>query len=226
MRDKTMLMLVDSELVILDGKCRSEIQIEVDKAKKRLESVATFDGVPEKFHKILSLLVQEAERNGKLRYASMSIHGCDVCGAYGGYVKRKRASRYHNKGEPDYSKPIYLYGFEYSDSAVHVRGVPVVGCCSECDKELRQYTPKILVGIQAEIPEALTGIPPRWKKFDNRHCAKCGWTGHEGQMLLLPALMGGKYHGECPQCHAQNLPFGDHNVKIADGFQIVPVMQM
>ena len=80
-----------------------------------------------------------------------------------------------------------------------------LGCCHTCWTKLKPVVGIALADVHAELPEELTGVPPRHKCFRRQKCTRCGWEGHEGQMRKLPTLTGdGAYYGGCPNCPAQN----------------------
>lgn len=106
-------------------------------------------------------------------------------------------------------KPPTLHGVSLVDRVVRVPGNVELGCCSACCTKLRSHVATALADVRAELPEQLTGVPPRYKCFCLRKCTQCSWERHEGQMRKLRALMGGgTYYGGCPSCPAENGLFG------------------
>lgn len=220
--ETTTVYLTDQELALLDGHCNEGVQTEVDKAKARLKTAELLGNVPDNLIPFVSRIIEEARATGRLILSRRSLHYCNVCGKSAGYAKYKRTGRYHRKGEPNYDKPLSLWGVELADRFVRIGGRATLGCCGSCWNKVKPFLADALRDIRAEIPEAITGYPPRWVRYDNRKCSKCGWEGHEGEMGRLPVMMGrGTYPGECPQCHAQNLPMGHTIIKVQDGFQVV-----
>lgn len=215
-----MVSLTADEIVLLDGQVRPDVQAKVDEAKeaKALEDFAD-DAAQARF---IADALREARTNGRLILRWVSLHYCDYSGKSAGYGTHRRGGKYHRKGETDYGKPLTMAGVELADRFIHIQGRAALGCCREFwDKVLPKLAAK-LADVKAEIPEGITGHPPRWKRFGLCRCEKCGWSGHEGQLLKLPALFGGHYAGECPSCHAKNLPLCPSVVKTVDGFELVP----
>lgn len=214
--------LLDTELVLLDGRCRPEIQARVDRAKARLASVAANPELPEPVAKFLADAKNEALTNGKLIFRHIHLSSCSVCKQRAGYAKYTRYSRHHKKGADNYDRPLTFGGFELAERFVTTRGYATLGCCEECWKQIQPALADSLAGVEAEIPEKITGAAPSFVRYQNRHCTKCGWTGHEGEMRKLPTLMrDGYFPGGCPKCQAQSGLFS-REVETADGFTVVP----
>jgi hypothetical protein len=211
-------------LVLLDGKTRPEIQKEVDCAKEAKALEAFVDNAAEA--RFISEAVKEAKANGILGFRWIQLHYCVYTGKSAGYATHCRSGKFHRKGETDYSKPLYLSGVDLANRFVTIKGYATLGCCREFWDSVRPKLAARLEDVMAEIAEEITGHPPRWRRFDNYKCTACGWNGHEGQMLKLPAVMGGFYPGECPSCGAKNLPLGRSVVELVAGeFSLVPVKQ-
>ena len=85
--------LLDTELVVLDGQCRPEIQSRVDAAKARLASVAANPDLPEPVAKFLADVKNEALTNAKLVFLHIRLRLCSVCGKRAGYAKYTRSGR-------------------------------------------------------------------------------------------------------------------------------------
>jgi hypothetical protein len=214
--------LTDEELVLLDGQCSEKVQRDVDGAKARLSVASQIDSdIPPEHRTFISRVVEEAENSGCLTFERWSLHKCDVCGRRAGYASYKRNSRYHRKGDPDYSKPLTFPGFEFAKRFVVSRGYATVGCCQECFNDLRPHLVRALENVKAELPERLMGYPSKWRRWDNMKCKSCGWQGHKGEMGELPAMFEGYYRGQCPECGAKNNAFGPMQIKTVDGFTLV-----
>lgn len=213
--------LTDKELVLLDGQCSEKVQSEVNLAKDRLEAASRLPDLSEAEAAFISDAVNEAKTNGVLVKRWTKVRHCKLCNSSAGYAKYTRSSRYHRKGQTDHSKPLYLSGVELADRFVVMTGYPTLGCCNNCYSKLQPILKDQLSGVQAKLPEELRG-ETTYDKKDNMECTKCGWTGHEGEMGMLQAIMGGEYPGQCPKCDAQNLPFGRNYIEIRKGFTIVP----
>lgn len=219
--ETTSVFLTDEQLLRLDGIDDQKIQQKIDRAKFRLAQNDKLFGIPEKFHDITRRIIEEAVRSGKLVCYPNSIRHCPVCEKSAGYATYSRSSRYHRKGATNYSKPLKLSGVELAERFISIDGSADVGMCRECWDELQPLITPLIVDIEAEIPEKITGVPPKYKAYDNRKCKQCGWEGHEGQMLPLPAMMGGYYPGQCPECGAKSLPFGPTMFEFMKGRTVV-----
>lgn len=216
--------LSDAELLLLDGRCSEKAQAEVDAAKRRAALSASLGpAVFDADARLVQEIVDEAVKNGQLAFYHKSCDHCSTCGKSAGYAKHKRSGRYHRKGQDNYKKPLSLPGIELADRFITIKGHITVGCCRECWDRVKPLVVAAIADVRAEIPEAITGQPPRFKKYDRRKCGKCGWEGHDGQLGMLPALMGGQYPGKCPGCGAENLPFGRIVIESVPGFDVVPV---
>ena len=80
--------------------------------------------------------------------------------------------------------------------------------CTECFARIKSSLLLWLEDEAIEIPEWITGHAPKWKRYQNMECTKCGWKGHEGLMERKPTIMGGgTYPGGCPKCEAVNVLF-------------------
>ncbi len=113
-----------------------------------------------------------------------------------------------------------------SDSGVSLINTFNLGCCNECWSVVKEPLLKELSAFPVELPEHLTGFPPRFKKYDNRKCSKCGWIGSERLMGRKRTMIGdGWYPASCPECKAENAFFGPTIIGSADGFELFPVEQ-
>lgn len=200
----TELKLTDDEILCLDGRCREEIQTQVESARDRLASVRDHPDLPPALASFLATVVAEAKSDGVLVYRYKSIRRCGLCNAGGGYAMRTRATRTHAKGTPDYDRPLHIHGYELADRFVSMPGHVSLGACTECIERVKPALLEVLRDVPCEVPEKLSGEPPRWKKWGLRTCRRCQWSGHQGEMGLLPTLMdGGSYRGKCPGCAAE-----------------------
>lgn len=218
---KEFLYLEDQEILLLDGKCREEIQKKVDDVKRVVEARSKVTGLNQEQAELVANAVLEAEKSGKLIYHHRSLRSCDVCKKSGGYATYTRNSRYHRKGEKNHDRPLSFSGIELADRTIRMEGRAAVGCCNSCFNAVKPALLEALASVRAEMPEQLTGKPPKWKRHDKRKCKECGWEGHEGEMGLLPAMMQGSYPGKCPKCEAKSLPFGPRVFEFVDGFELV-----
>lgn len=196
--------LTAAELSLLDGRVRSEVQAEVDLAKATLR-LADVSGLTEGQRKVVAEAVAEATKNGQLVYRQRSIVFCQMCSKSAGYAVYKSG---RNKGRENRDKPRHMLGYELVHRFVSMQGYANVGGCAECMEAALPILCAELAGVCAELPEQLRGDRPPSKRYEGAKCTQCGWEGHVGEMRLLPAIMGGTYHGGCPKCPANNNPLG------------------
>lgn len=212
--------LTDEELVLLDGKCSSEVQESVNSAKSRFASIASMPDVNPELAKWIADSVEYAKKKGRIRFCFTDLRSCPICKTHSGYYVHARTTRNHRKGEVDTGRPKYRQGVDLSDDFVIIKGYPSVGCCMDCWVTAKTLLAKALDGTFLEIPEGISGVTPVYKRENRRKCKTCGWEGHEGEMGKLPALMEGYYPGQCPKCGAKETIFTtqfDH----LPGFSIV-----
>lgn len=218
------IVMTDEELVLLDGKVEGELKEEVDAAKARLASVEAHPALEPNLAKFVADVVRIAQKEQKLVYQFKGLRYCPVCGKTGGYAKYKRSGRYHRKGQPNYSKPLTFGGVELIERYVVVAGHASFGCCRECMDKVLWDLKESLQNVEAELPiELEMHGEPRYKRYRNSECEACGWKGHKGQLLLVPALMSGKYPGKCPECGHVDKPLSVVASKIKDreGYTLV-----
>jgi hypothetical protein len=218
-----LVVLIDEELALLNGKCRPEIQVKVNAALERLSYDSHIEHIPEKYKDITRSIIQEAKTQGKLIYRNRRLRHCPVCDKRAGYATYTRNSRYHRKGEKNLNRPLTMLGIELASRVIRMEYHADVGMCETCWEELKPYLVSILTPIKAAIPEQITGVKPVWEWYPNRHCLECDWNGHEGELGKLPAIMGGHYPGQCPNCGARNNPLGKTIVETVKGFTLVKV---
>lgn len=212
--------LTDEELVFLDGKVSSDTQKEVDNARERIAMVKAIPDLDPKHAKFIADVVREAQTNGELVRYHENIRHCSLCDANAGYDVHRRRGRYHRVGQPNYDKPITMSGVELARRVIRITGYVALGCCRVCFDKLLPDLQKALTGVKAEMPKSLTGVPPKWKRWNKRRC-QCGWEGHEGEMGQLLTFMGdGFYRGKCPKCGEENSLFSQR-IKPIEGFVVV-----
>lgn len=200
--NETAVYLTDRELVALGGLCRAKVQAEVNRAILRLESAAALNGVPDDLVSFVTRIIEEARESGRLVLSRRDLRYCGVCDSHAGHEKYKRRSRYHEKGDLNYDKPLTIWGVGLSRGSA-------LDCCKSCWDRVKPLLADALKDVRAEIDESVTGHAPQYKRHSAFHCIECGWRGHEGEMGRLPCLMSaGTYPGECPGCGAKNLPLG------------------
>lgn len=216
--------LTDSELVILDGRCSPETQSLVEAAKERLAMVDSLPGEPA-IAGFVADAVRAAREDGRLRYETTSLSHCKICGRDAGYAKYKRSGRYHEKGATRYDRPLYIGGVELRGGFIRVQGCARLGCCHECFAKAKPHLKTALAAVRAEISVYITGEQPKFRRYDNCECTACGWSGHDGELGLLPAILRGSYPGQCPKCGAKNMAFGPNIIKATEGFVVVEAVK-
>lgn len=215
-----MVRLTDSELMLLDGQVSDKVQAEVDQAKRRLRAADKLGHLSPILAGLIADIVADAQTHGRLVYRPERIPYCTLCGSSPdpAYVPYKSGP---NKGLPNYKKPRYLNAQEFAWRFVTVRNSVRVGGCTDCVKPILPDIREALRGVPAEVPDTLRaeGEPVR-KRHANRHCLKCDWTGHEGEMIWERTIMGdGRFPSKCPVCEAGGA--WSRDIEQADGFVVV-----
>lgn len=211
--------LLPAELLLLDGKCSPQTQLLVEQCK---HAAVLGEGgcLTQRQCNMIAKIVRMAKESGRVTFCATRISTCPSCGRNDGYYCYPGSSRTHRKGAPNYDTPKTFIGYDLNRGFVTMKNTIWDGWCESCDKAMRPAVLSALDGVRCEIPESLSGSPPKYLRFDNKQC-KCGWTGHEGEMGLLPTLFdNGRYRGKCPKCSAENHLFTT-NIKTVDGFTIV-----
>lgn len=206
------------EMLLLDGRCRPEVQTVVESARRAISLRSM--GLPDGLAKMASAIVDVALTDGRLIYSPTRIRYCPCCGRSDGYWPVARSTRYKTKGRPDYDKPKTFPARELQRRFVVIQHSIYAGFCDRCEPQMLPVLRTLLAEVKAEIPEALSGRPSAWIWQRNRHCKQCGWTGHEGEMKRSRALMGdGTFPSGCPSCGAGGM--FSSVVEIADGHTLV-----
>lgn len=215
---KNYVTLTDDELAALDGACRPEVQEKVTAALSRLAAQSTHPDLAPPLAGLVADVLAEATKSGLLRHWHRQLRHCPLCGKRAGYGVYKSGPR---RGQDNYDRPLNLRGIELADRFISVQGSVTLGGCVECMATVRPVLVEALRGVPVELPDQLVaeGDPQRRRRL-NRHCKKCDWTGHEGQMKWDRTLMGnGRFPSRCPQCGAGGAL--SHDVEIAEGFVVV-----
>lgn len=201
--------LTSAELVLLDGKCSASTQEVVNRAKMSLSF--TGSALTDAQAKLVADIVAEATTKKKLVFDYTPITYCRLC-------KRIAPPRLTQRGRPrrDGSQLTFA-GIEFRKSFVRIHDHISLGGCEECVKAILPTLKTALEGVEAEMPESITGIKPRFKRHDAVKCKNCGWRGGEHQMTRKPALMSGTYPSGCPNCKAENRAFGPDIIETLRG---------
>ena len=84
-------------------------------------------------------------------------------------------------------------------------------CCKECFDKHKVMETLIDYVLSKDLKIEIQKNEYKKTKYikdDIRICFACKKEIQESKMGLLPALMGGEYHGQCPECGAKSVPFG------------------
>jgi len=212
--------ITDEILVLLDGKCDEKTQKEVDAAKLRLDTVRSMPEIDPKIAEFFAGMKRLALKSGRLVYQTKRSGYCPVCEKRGGYVKYKSGRK---KGMSNFNRPITFTGVEFEHCFCSIKDRFNFGCCLDCFEKLKPLLPA-LADLRAEIPEAITGVAPKFKWHKEYKCKECGWIGGEYQMGRSKCLMGsGTYASTCPKCGAENKPLLDSKVELTYGYVLTEV---
>jgi hypothetical protein len=209
---------VSTTSVLLDGQVSEKVQQKVDAAKARQAAAADLTHLTPAQAGFIADVVTRAQRDGKLVFHRKRFRSCSICGRSGGYAKYKSGPR---RGMDNWDRPLKFAGIDLGWQFVQMEGYAVCGGCEECVTPLLSDIAEALRGVSAEVPPQVRadGEPVR-TKYGNRHCKKCDWSGHEGEMRWERTLMGdGKYPAYCPSCGAGGAFSRD--VETVDGFAVV-----
>jgi hypothetical protein len=214
----TSVALTDAELALLNGRCSDKVQAEVNGALARIEAAGRYD-LPHDLAGLIADVVTEARNEGRIIHRPARLSYCRWCKTSAGYALFKSGPR---RGRRNLNRPLTLSGIEMAVRFVRVENHVRLGACSDCMAIVRPSLITALADVQAEVPDALAAEGrPAWKRYDNRHCTVCDWTGHEGQMGKLRTLIGdGWYPGKCPSCGHED-GFGSRKIESRDGFAVV-----
>lgn len=212
-----------AELQLLDGRCSHDVQQAVNLAKAAAEHAFGFGAHPnsERLSRFVAEVKAEAVERGHLMWQHKSLRSCPLCRKSAGYAKYKSG---RNRGQDNWDKPRTFSGYELAIRCVIMQGHATLGCCADCMELCKPVLREALVGIRAQLPEALqTPGETSFERFDRVECTRCAWRGHEGLMGRRPTWdYGGTYPAICPQCKAENAPMGPRLIERIDGFEVVP----
>lgn len=185
------------ELQLLDGKVREKAQKVIDKA--RIEQSIGFD-LP-----IMNEIIRKSLETGTLTWVRKSIRSCDYCDKERTYQRYKRSSRYHNKGDFDYDKPVYYGGIAFNEGFIAIKGLGDM--CSECcsnHKVLERLIDYIWEkDLKIQI-QSNNYRPGKYLKDPIYSCKDCGEEFPESKMGRDAAVFSGYYPSRCPHCDSKN----------------------
>jgi hypothetical protein len=212
--------LTFEELALLDGRVNEKAQRVIDNSKEA-HRIKTESGLSDTEAAMTQKIILSARDQLRLTFHYENIARCPCCGRSDGYWPVRRTTKYKRKGEPDYDNPKLIRACSVNPGFVTVRHHISLGWCPSCEDRVKPAVLSALKDDQIEVSQLLTGVPPKFKRHQNREC-ECGWKGHEGEMKWETALMGnGTFPSRCPQCGAGGI--FNSSVKIADGYSIVPI---
>lgn len=196
------------ELLILDGKVTDRAQSVIEMAKQ--ENSIGFD-LP-----IMNEIILKSLKLGTFSWRLKSITSCPYCDKKHTYHKYPRDSRTHRKGDFNYDKPMYYSGIAFNERCVTIKGLGDM--CTDCNAKFQVRERIISYILKHNLPIQITNDERnKYIKDPIRICWDCGKEMQESQMGKLPAVFGGYYPGECPNCKAKSMPFGKSH-KITDRF--------
>lgn len=214
----TLVSLTNDEMILLDGKCRANIQVEVDRVKIEQGTALAFASLPPLQAEVASRIAAVAMTNGVLETSCVIMDGlpCSCCDKKTRYAPYKRSGYYHQKGDPNYKRPI------------HVRGVHFPKCfvCHDCWLSIKPILIPFLEENRTEIDTRFfypdDKRQSRWKKSSNRECKECGWSGHEAEMKFVQSGYYSPRRPKCPQCGVEDssMYLGNKLVRV-DGFVMI-----
>lgn len=212
----TQVHLTDKELISLRQcfELRPKVEAAARLAEERTAWALNNPDMSEREVRFMIDLRQVAREDGKLLGRRKRAVHCGVCGWAGkSYQKRRGSSKWHTEERSCW---------DFKDSFVSFVGYTHTGCCDQCYQRLKPAIRRAMVDLPVQLPAWLHELKDeRWTRRDLKRCTACEWQGHEGQLGLLPALMRGKYHGKCPECGAENAPFGKRIIETTDGFIMI-----
>jgi hypothetical protein len=205
--------LTAAEMMLLDGRVGPEAQEEVDLAKEATR-IAAAHGLGERAARFVAATVRVAARQGFLvMRGTTSMASCPVTG------KSPETVRKSKRSSEMVTRPLPVY--ELNGSRVVIIGYPRLGVTAEGLVLIRPALAAELSKVRAQWPEKLLGAPCPWRREDVVRCAKCGWSGREGE---AHRHCWNKRHRVCPSCGAveQDFEFGQRTFEAGDGFAVVP----
>lgn len=208
----TKVSLSDVDLARLVDSADPEVVALAQQARDRIAAAEALP-VPAHVAQLVVDVVAEARATGLLLFRPTATYACFYCGARPEW--RKRTPRHRKLVE------YPVQGVEFAYRFVFIQRHISVGGCRACVDQALPHLIERLADVRAEVPDVLAAAGrPRWRKHRLARCTKCGWSGHEGQMGLLPALLQGKYPGQCPSCGVKREPLGPDPFEHPPGFEV------
>lgn len=209
---RTSVTLSDLDLAKLIGSEDADTRAEAEAAADRIAAPARWNEIPPHVAALVADVLREAKIEGRLIHRTEMISVCRYCGARTTWEKSKRRRR-------DFEAK--LSGREFAYRFVTIKGHISVGGCQDCVDRALPALRAELTRFPVELPRILwTEGAPIYRRWDRCRCKKCEWSGHEGQLGKLPAVMQGEYPGKCPSCGAERSPFGANPFEHLDGFDV------
>lgn len=187
--------LTIKELLLLDGNVNEEAQKVIEQAK--IESEFGFD-LP-----IMNEILRKSIELGTITWTRKSVRSCSYCDKKHTYQTYARSSRYHNKGDYNYDKPLYYGGIEFNQGFVTIDGVGdmCADCCSKYQviEKLIDYIHEKDLKVQIQKNNYRPG---KFLKEDIYVCNECKEEFPESKMGRERAMFGGTYPCYCPHCNS------------------------
>jgi len=189
--------LTPGDLPVPDGVCPPANQAQIDLLKHG-QAIAARHGVPPAYGLFAARAVRAAARDGRLTCRPVAMKRCQVTGRMPAMPRPRRATR----DNPD-RLPVEMpfWGLELQDGNVSVLNHPSLGVSSEGLELIRPILAEELRAVAAEIPEQLTGEPPRYRWLPVVRHEACGWEGREGMTKGMDPRWSGP---TCPCCGARD----------------------
>lgn len=191
--------LTGAELELLATVERPEVRAVIEKARYHRSLEVAF-GIDAPRARMLGEVLTAAAQKKRVAALSRSAHRCPLCKQRGETYTPRRTRR-NPRPSPEFL-PIRVWDLQ--ESFVIVEKHVSLGWCEAChDGGMRDALIRATADVALEVPERLTGVPPRFRSYERVRCQKpdCGWEGHEGQMRRHQTLMGGgTFPAACPKC--------------------------
>lgn len=212
MEAKYTVTLSYDELILLNGKVDEKVQKTIDNAIN--ENSMGFE-IP-----VMGEIITKSLEKGTFSFRYKQINRCGFCDKKATYYRRTRNSKWHNKGDFDYSKPMKYNGVKFNEGFVTIEGNGDM--CTDCCKkyDVINTIQKYIIDNDLKIEIVSRDFTSKYLKDDVRTCFECGEEMFESEMGTSPVMMGGgSYPSTCPKCKAHSQAFGkSHGMTNKFGF--------
>ncbi len=190
------------ELLLIDGKVSEKAQEVINKAKQ--ESTYGFE------LSLMNEILRNSEKSGEFTWMYKKIRSCKYCDKKSDYHTYPRSSKYHNKGDLNYSKPKYHYGIKFNEGFITIQGSGDM--CLECLEKYNVINRLIDYILDNDLKIQIQKNDYKITKYIKdkiRVCYQCEAEMQESKMGRKSTLMGnGTFPGVCPNCGAESNVFG------------------